>query len=54
MTNRLRIFFLSMLLLCGTSTVRAETPEEWVTLLSRVHGGFGSFLPSAFASAKTR
>jgi formylmethanofuran dehydrogenase subunit E len=45
MTNRLRIFFLSMLFLCGTSTVRAETPEEWVTLLSRVHGGFGSFLP---------
>jgi hypothetical protein len=23
----------------------AETPEEWVKLLSRVHGGFGSFLP---------
>ena len=27
------------------STARAETPEEWVKLLSRVHGGFGSFLP---------
>jgi len=25
--------------------VRAETPEEWVTLLTRIHGGFGSFLP---------
>ena len=25
--------------------VRAETPQEWVTLLTRVHGGFGSFLP---------
>lgn len=25
--------------------VRAETPEEWVKLLTRVHGGFGSFLP---------
>lgn len=24
---------------------RAETPEEWVTLGARVHGGFGSFLP---------
>lgn len=24
---------------------RAETPQEWVTLLTRVHGGFGSFLP---------
>ena len=25
--------------------MRAETPQEWVTLLTRVHGGFGSFLP---------
>lgn len=25
--------------------VRAETPEQWVQLLTRVHGGFGSFLP---------
>jgi formylmethanofuran dehydrogenase subunit E len=24
---------------------RAETPEEWVQLGARVHGGFGSFLP---------
>lgn len=32
------------LLLVGT-TARAETPEEWVKLLTRVHGGFGSFLP---------
>lgn len=32
------------LLLAGT-TVRAETPEQWVKLLTRVHGGFGSFLP---------
>src|SRR3954451_19072225 len=23
---------------------RAETPEQWVELLTRVHGGFGSFL----------
>ncbi len=23
----------------------AETPQEWVSLLTRVHGGFGSFLP---------
>jgi formylmethanofuran dehydrogenase subunit E len=23
----------------------AETPDQWVTLLTRVHGGFGSFLP---------
>jgi hypothetical protein len=24
---------------------RAETPEEWIALGSRVHGGFGSFIP---------
>ena len=24
---------------------RAETPEEWVQLGARVHGGFGSFIP---------
>jgi formylmethanofuran dehydrogenase subunit E len=23
----------------------AETPEEWVALGARVHGGFGSFIP---------
>jgi FmdE, Molybdenum formylmethanofuran dehydrogenase operon len=23
----------------------AETPDEWVTLGARVHGGFGSFIP---------
>jgi len=23
----------------------AETPEEWVRLLTRIHGGFGSYLP---------
>ena len=30
--------------LCVGSAARAETPEEWITLLSRVHRGFGSFL----------
>ena len=24
---------------------RAETPEEWIQLGTRVHGGFGSFIP---------
>ena len=28
-----------------TVSGHAETPDEWVTLLTRVHGGFGSFLP---------
>jgi len=27
------------------SLARAETPEEWVQLGARVHGGFGSFIP---------
>ena len=34
-----------LLAICGSSIARAETPEEWVKLLTRVHGGFGSFLP---------
>jgi hypothetical protein len=46
MSLRLHLLFLSLLLLCsGVAPLRAETPDEWVKLLSRVHGGFGSFLP---------
>jgi len=26
-------------------SVRAETPDEWIVLGKRVHGGFGSFIP---------
>lgn len=26
-------------------TAKAETPEEWIALGARVHGGFGSFIP---------
>jgi formylmethanofuran dehydrogenase subunit E len=33
------------LVLAIPAAARAETPEQWVTLLTRVHGGFGSFLP---------
>ncbi|MBM3528435.1 MAG: thioesterase [Alphaproteobacteria bacterium] len=29
----------------GASTASAETPEEWVKLGARVHGGFGAFIP---------
>jgi len=29
-----------------TPAARAETPEEWVTLGARVHGGFGAFIPA--------
>jgi hypothetical protein len=44
MTALIRIVLLSLLAACATPA-GAETPEEWVKLLSRVHGGFGSFLP---------
>jgi formylmethanofuran dehydrogenase subunit E len=33
-------------LLCGLAAPsRAETPEEWIKLGARVHGGFGAFIP---------
>jgi formylmethanofuran dehydrogenase subunit E len=28
------------------SPAGAETPEEWITLGTRVHGGFGAFIPA--------
>ena len=44
MTKVLSILSLVFILTDATVS-HAETPEEWVKLLSRVHGGFGSFLP---------
>ena len=42
----LRLAILPLLLGgAGISAARAETPEEWVRLGARVHGGFGSFIP---------
>jgi formylmethanofuran dehydrogenase subunit E len=43
MSARLCIIVLSLLLACPSAY--AETPEEWVKLGARVHGGFGSFIP---------
>jgi formylmethanofuran dehydrogenase subunit E len=43
MKMHFRITCSIFLLLC--SAAHAETPDEWVTLLTRVHGGFGAFLP---------
>ena len=37
--------FIALLLVCLPLTCRAETPDEWIKLGSRVHGGFGSFIP---------
>ncbi len=42
------VFRTVVLLLVGFAAcagARAETPEEWVKLGARVHGGFGSFIP---------
>ena len=44
MTKLIAALGLIAALACA-SPARAETPEEWVKPLSRVHGGFGSFLP---------
>ena len=43
MISGIRIAVLSLLLI-GAGAARAETLEQWVELLTRVHGGFGSFL----------
>ena len=42
--RQLMAAIVSILVLTPGST-RAETPEEWITLSTRVHGGFGSFIP---------
>ena len=39
---------------CASTRALAETPEEWVKLGARVHGAFGSFIPSASASGVCR
>ena len=40
-----RSIFAALLIVIATSTCSAETPEEWITLGARVHGGFGAFIP---------
>ena len=32
-------------ILFGFGSASAETPDEWVALGTRVHGGFGAFIP---------
>jgi formylmethanofuran dehydrogenase subunit E len=41
----LRILASSLLTLATIAVARSETPEQWIALLTRVHGGFGAFLP---------
>jgi FmdE protein associated with molybdenum formylmethanofuran dehydrogenase len=43
--TRIAIVLCLAVVLGGAATARAETPDEWIKLLTRVHGGFGSFLP---------
>ncbi|MGA7325686.1 MAG: formylmethanofuran dehydrogenase subunit E family protein [Rhodomicrobium sp.] len=38
-------FLIAFSLFMGVVPVYAETPEEWIRLGARVHGGFGSFIP---------
>jgi formylmethanofuran dehydrogenase subunit E len=35
----------AVLIVLLASPALAETPDEWVALGTRVHGGFGSFIP---------
>jgi formylmethanofuran dehydrogenase subunit E len=41
----LRLLLPLVLLTSVPMAARAETPEEWVALGARVHGGFGAFIP---------
>ena len=44
-TNVRLVLFAALLLSYASSAARAETPEEWIKLGARVHGGFGAFIP---------
>ena len=42
---RIKFAIILSAVLINVGGARAETPEEWVKLGARVHGGFGSFIP---------
>ena len=42
---RIKFAIILSVLLISVGGARAETPEEWVKLGARVHGGCGSFIP---------
>ena len=42
---KFHLFVVVLVACCSATGARAETPEEWVKLGARVHGGFGSFIP---------
>ena len=41
----MRLLSVALLMLLSGASAQAETPEEWVKLGARVHGGFGAFIP---------
>jgi hypothetical protein len=43
--TNLSLLGLALIVWCLTGHVRAETPEQWITLGARVHGAFGAFIP---------
>ena len=40
-----RLAFTFLALMGALISARAETPDEWIALGTRVHGGFGAFIP---------
>jgi formylmethanofuran dehydrogenase subunit E len=44
--NRARILSALVALALTITVARAETPEEWVQLGTRIHGFFGGFIPA--------
>ena len=42
---RRAILIAAFLAVAFIHAARAETPDEWVTLGARVHGGYGAFIP---------
>ena len=43
--NKIKLHPAVAFLVASCFAASAETPEEWVALGARVHGGFGSFIP---------
>jgi formylmethanofuran dehydrogenase subunit E len=43
--NKIKLYLVAAFLVASCFAASAETPEEWVALGARVHGGFGSFIP---------
>jgi hypothetical protein len=43
--NKIKLHLAVAFLVASCFAASAETPEEWVALGARVHGGFGSFIP---------